>query len=1125
MLLLLVCGVPALFQLSDRPSFTTCHSAKYALKIAGCFCLAVLEIGILAVFAKMPTELLSHVLYFLGFCFAAVLSHYDHFYSRMSSSTLLLAWPMLFIAGAIRLRTLFWTPNYSHILFAIYITQQFLFVCNATLQLIGKSEVYYTLVDADPNCTPEQTANIFSRFTFTWMNSMMRLGYTKTLTMDDLWNLKKDDSAAFTSEILQKHWSNQLQNFHPSLLNALISAFGINFLFSAGFKALQDMCAFMQPQLLHLMMDFAKSHSDNSETPQPLYYGIIFCFAMLLTAVVQTMALHQYFHICFITGMRIKSCIISAVYQKSLRLSNAARQASTVGEITNLMSVDASRLADLCSYIHILWSGPFQIGMAIYFLQNTLGPSIYGGVAIMVFMIPVNWLLASKSRALQKIQMGNKDSRTKLMDEVLSGIKVIKLYAWERSFFEKIQAVRELELLTLKKIGYLAAAQSFAWSCTPFMVSFTSFATYAYFSPEPLTSTKVFVSIALFNLLQFPLAMFANVIASVIDASVSFSRIFSFLIAEEIDKQAVTRLVAGASLPGSLLDRVMVENGSFAWEQASHPVLSNISFTVSDGKMLGVVGKVGAGKSTLLSAILGDTYKLGGSVTTRGSTCYVPQTAWIINSTLRENILFGRVYHEKNYAATLHACGLNPDIAMLPGGDMTEIGERGITLSGGQKQRISIARAVYSDSDIYLFDDPLSAVDAHVGRHIFDRVFGPKGMLKKKTRIFVTHGIHFLPDCDCIMMLKNGQIAEMDKYEALLDKMGAFCALIRDHGNSGPSDTPQQALVAPVAHFSKLTKSATTASLDCSPAEQPKKKVLHTMSTEESAKGCVSWDVYVAYAKACHLPSVVGFIVLAAISQALSVFQNVFLSWWAQFNDEHQALDTKQHGHTPAESFLPWLIGYGSIGIIYSSTIVIQVIFVWIFCGIRAARILHIDLLTSILRVPQAFFDTTPLGRIINRFSKDQYTVDEVLPRCFQMYFRTLFALLSVLAVNTLGSPYYLLLAFPLGILYSYFQKFYLCTSRELKRLESSSRSPIYAHFQESLAGVASIRAYGQEQRFIRINESRIDYNQQAYYPSVSSNRWLAVRLEFIGSLIIFGSAAFGVLSIYLDAQLPARYG
>ncbi|KAJ3255495.1 hypothetical protein HK103_006226 [Boothiomyces macroporosus] len=1035
-----------------------------------------------------------------GYLLAMGFHYLELSYSRVSLYFLLFFWLMNIVVNLIVLRSLYLARVFEFTLENIvYSTNLLLSLLNFLLELLPKPESYYMSLDEDEHVTPEINSHIFARIYFAWMGSLMKLGYQKVLTMEDLWTLAPSDSAAHNSVLFQKHLSAQLTTKRPSLVKALFSTFSGTVISTALFKFMQDCLQFTQPQLLALMMAYAARFNKDSSIDE----GIGIAGLMLITAMTQTIFLHQYFHGCFMLGMRVRSTMITAVYNKALRLSNSARQGSTVGEITNLMAVDASKLADLCNNMNILWSGPFQISIAVYFLYKTLGASVFGGIAIMIIMIPINGYIASVSRALNKKQMKNKDTRTKLMDEILSGIKVLKLYAWEKPFYEKINAIRELELFTLKNIAYLQCCTSFTWSCTPFLVSFTTFAIYSVFGSEPLTSTKVFVSLSLFNLLGFPLAAFPQVIASVVEASVSISRLLKFFLNEEKDDSAVTLEFVppfrDENSPPA--ERICVENGTFGWAKDGESILSDISFSVTDAALLAVVGPVGAGKSSLLSAILGDTYKQGGSVTVRGTIAYVPQTAWIMNSTVRENILFGQPFDEAFYNQTVQACGLGPDLDSLIAGDFTEIGERGINLSGGQKQRIAIARAVYSRADIYLFDDALSAVDAHVGRHIFDHILGPAGLLKSKARVFVTHGIHYLPQVDAVMTLNNGTIGEMGTYQALMSNKSHFYNLIKEYGkqkNEQPKELKSFAIGKILKEENDKTKTQNGTLIE----------------KETSAKGKVNWKVYQTYAQSCNSWYVIGFLCIAVLAQGISVSQNILLSEWAKSND---------NGNT---SVLWWLVGYGSLGLLYSSFVVFQVLFAWVFCGIGSARHLHDDLLRNVLRLPQSFFDTTPLGRIINRFSKDQYTIDEVLPRSFLMFFRTLFQVLAVLAINTFGNVYYLLLAIPLGLLYYYFQRYYLSTSRELKRLDSTSRSPIYQNFQETLNGVSSIRAYGQSDRFIKINEGRVDYNQRAYYPSVSSNRWLAVRLEFIGSLIVFGSGTFGVLALkYQDYMSSSLLG
>nr|CAG8546500.1 7537_t:CDS:10 [Entrophospora candida] len=972
---------------------------------------------------------------------------------------------------------------------------------------------------------PESRSNIYSRITFYWMTPLMKLGHEKYLTMDDLWNLNYDDQSHRISQKFEQIWKKELTKKNPSLLKACAITFGGPFAFAAIFKAIQDCLNFVQPLLLRELIIFVKSYDTND--PLPPYRG--YCIAALL----QTVFLHQYFQLCFTTGMRVRAGLISAIYQKSLNLSNSARQKSTVGEIVNHMSVDAQRFMDLCTYLHIIWSGPLQIFLALYLLYETMGASIFAGVGVMLMMLPVNAFLAGKMRTLQKKQMVNKDERIRLMNEILNGIKVIKLYAWESAFLKKIFHVRnDLELETLKKLGYLSSLQVFTWSSTPFLVSFAAFAVYAFVSNQPLTYEVVFVALTLFNLLQFPLSVFPSVISSTVEASVALNRMENFLKADELDPKAVIRTKQFDASSGNRVEMVSVKNGIFSWSKVLDPVLENIDLSVKIGELCAIVGRVGSGKTSLLSALLGETEKVNGEVVVRGSVAYVPQSAWIMNATLRDNITFGYKYEPDFYDEVIESCSLKSDIAILPGGDLTEIGERGINLSGGQKARVALARAVYSRADIYLLDDTLSAVDAHVGKHIFEKVIGSNGLLRKKTRIFVTHGIHYLSQTDFIVMLREGKITEQGNFESLMKQKLELYNLISEFGQeeiveeeevSSPS-TIETHEIGKQSHVQKLEETSqspnerrvSVASIHRRPSlitVRNKKQDLETnkdaiIVKEEAAKGSVQWSVYKAYAESCSTPAVVFYITMLIIAQGAQIGTNVFLKYWSSQNDN--------------DNVLIYLGFYGMIGLLYSVLTIIQTIILLVFCTIRAARKLHEDMLNSVVRSPTSFFDTTPLGRILNRFSKDQYTIDEVLPRTFAGYFRTIFYVLATILVIAFSTPLFIIVIIPMIFVYRYIQVYYLSTSRELKRLDSVTRSPIYAHFQETLGGVTTIRAYQQTDRFIEENESRLDENQKAYFPSISCNRWLAVRLEFLGSLIIFSASILAVVTLLTTGNLDA---
>ena len=543
------------------------------------------------------------------------------------------------------------------------------------------------------NPSPEIACSVFNRVWFFWLNPLMKKGHEGSLELDDLVPLIPSDASKITSALLEE----EIKLSGPgkrSLVWSIFRTFGTKLVVTGFYKVINDMLSFSQPQLLAALLAFASSYT--SPSPDPLYNGVLISIGMLLASLIQAVFIHQYYQGCFRLAMKIDSSLVNQVYKKSLRLSNKARLGYSVGEITNLMAVDSSRLGDLCEYLHNLWSSPFQILLAIYFLHRTLGVAVYAGVFVMILMIPINAYVATTSRSLNKKQMGNRDARQRMMDEILSGIKVVKLNAWQAIFADRVNKIREMELSTLKSIGYLNSVTSLLWSITPFLVSLVAFSVYSLVEREPLTSEKIFVSLALFNLLGFPLTTLPSVIAACIEASVSINRLTAFLSAPE-RMQYLHFLDKKDGDVESMAVVAKVTAGSFGWTQQIHsqrddqgldtieiaPTLTDISFQAHFGQLVAVVGQVGAGKSSLLSALLGDMYLYSGNVSIKGSVAYVPQTAWIMNATVRDNILFGNAFNKKKYEMIIEACGLVPDLEQFAAGDMTEIGERGISLSGG----------------------------------------------------------------------------------------------------------------------------------------------------------------------------------------------------------------------------------------------------------------------------------------------------------------------------------------------------------------------------------------------------------------------------------------------------------
>uniref|UniRef100_A0A672TVE4 ATP binding cassette subfamily C member 6 n=1 Tax=Strigops habroptila TaxID=2489341 RepID=A0A672TVE4_STRHB len=740
-----------------------------------------------------------------------------------------------------------------------------------------------------------------------------------------------------------------------------------------------------------------------------------------------------------LTAVKIKTAVVGLIYKKALTLANSSRRNYTTGEIVNLMSADAQQLMELTVNINLLWSAPFQIIMAVIFLWKELGPSVLAGVALLLLVIPINALIAAKVKRLKKSLMKYSDQRVKLLSEMLHGIKILKLYAWEPAYQRKVMSIRECEVDVLKSSGYLTTYSMLTLTCIPFMVSLATLGVFFHLDEENvLTATKVFTSISLFNILRLPLFDLPSVISAVAQTKVSLSRLEDFLCAEDIN-------------PKDLL------------------FFNCLSISIPEGSLVAVVGQVGSGKSSFLSAVLGEMEKLEGTVQRRGSVAYASQQAWIQNDTLQENILFGADLHRQYYELVLESCALLPDLEQLPNGDQTEIGERGVNISGGQKQRVSLARAVYSNADLYLLDDPLSAVDVHVGKHLFEKIIGPSGLLKSKTRILVTHNVTFLPHTDLIIVMEEGRISQMGTYQELVSKRANFAELIQ---------------VFSAEHTTEET----------TPVEGEKIRILCLPSIFNFHSSSFNWR-WMWLTIAAYLGQ-----------NALAIGQNLWLSTWtaetaevSDFTEWKQSQNYKLHI-------------YGLLGVIQG---------LFVCCGayvitrgsLSASRALHHQLLDNVLHLPLQRFETDPVGQIINRFTKDLFIVDSRFHYYLRTWLNCTLDVIGTILVITSASPLFIVVVIPLGYFYFTIQRYYIASSRQIRRLAGASHSPVISHFSETLVGRSTIRAFGHQERFIRKNNDVVYENLVYFYNNVISNRWLCVRLEFLGNLMVFFAALFVVLA------------
>ncbi|KAI1280801.1 Multidrug resistance-associated protein 1 [Halotydeus destructor] len=987
---------------------------------------------------------------------------------------------------------------------------------------LGSSE---ELREYKPN--PLYTASFPSKVTYWWFNGLAYTGWKDSLKMKDLWDISDEEKTASVGQRFAKVWLRRNQEIktsnaknsaldlklskkatktdstpkktveQPGVLSTIMRSFGWAFATAASLKFCYDCLQFANPQLLKWLIAFIESRTD------PLWHGVLIALFIFGIQMVQSLILSAYFQRCSILGLKIRTCLTATIYRKALVLSNSSRKGTTVGEVVNLMSVDSQRIFDLMSYVNLLWSAPLQMGLSLYFLFNELGWSTVAGLIVMVILIPLNGYVADLTKKMQTKQMKEKDERVKAMNEILTGIKVIKLYAWEESFMTLVLGMRKKEVRQLRNIAYLNSVISFIWTCAPSLVALSTFAVYLLSDEKNiLDAQKAFVSLALFNLLRFPLTMLPVMINFSVMAWVSVKRLNKFFNSTELDEYVMDDEVSEA---------ITVEDASFTWEASPENSPDNLNVTLKDinlhvpkGSFLAVVGNVGTGKSSLLSALLGEMDKLQGKVNISGELdiAYVPQQAWIQNATLRDNILFGKEYDKRKYSNVIRACALKPDIEILPGGDETEIGEKGINLSGGQKQRVNLSRACYSDADLYLMDDPLSAVDSHVAKHLFDKVLSSKtGLLKTKTRILATNNISLLPNVDNIVVLKDGGISETGSYQELMDKDGDFAEFVRNFSTQAASTSEDST-------ESSIDRKTSVRSDRTGSIEQPANEVHKLIETEKAETGQVRMSVYVQYLRAVTWPWVILIFMSTFFSQVAISSSDFWLSRWS--TDEPLVVNGTMV-QDKAQSNMR-LIVYGLIGLCQACFVFFSA-FVLAKGTLDASVNLHRDILARILRSPMSFFDTTPLGRIVNRFSKDVDTVDSIIPETLSGWLECLLQVVASFFIISYATPLFLTVIVPISVVYYYIQKFYIPTSRQLKRLESITRSPIYSHFSETLSGVSTIRAYKANQRFINISDNKVDSNQMCVHPNLMSNRWLSVRLDFCGNCLVLSAALFAVFS------------
>ncbi|RCK63639.1 Bile pigment transporter 1 [Candida viswanathii] len=931
--------------------------------------------------------------------------------------------------------------------------------------------------------------NLVDKITFTWMNELIENSYkNQTVTNAELPRTPAVISTVYAANRLKKFWLG------GDLTVSLLKAFGWALL------------------LLRLLILYF-----NIDNP-PLLRGVLISLGMFTNTLLQTSLNNRYMLKNLEVGLNCRSSLTSLVYQKALKLSSESRLKTSSGDIINLLSVDVNRVQNVLMNLSTLVLAPTDILLCIVSLYPLLKGATFAGVGVMIVLIPVNAVIVKYYRRLSKTQMKLKDNRSRVINEILSSIKSIKLFAWEKPMLAKLSEARnDKELANLKRIRLVGQGVMFIWNIIPFLVSFTSFATFALTQKQPLTSDLVFPALALLNLLSGPLMELPAVITAMIEANIAINRVRKFLLSEEIDESLIKRLPEHKQEDEVA---VKIQNATFYWtrdkytdleqdaEEHQLHTLRNINFEVPKGDLSCVVGKVGSGKTSLLYALLGQLIMVQGEGTTpptidiRGTVAYCAQQPWIMNASVKENILFGCKWDKEFYERTIDACQLLPDLAILPDGDETQVGEKGVSLSGGQKARLALARAVYARADVYLLDDVLSAVDSNVGKKIIEKVLSKQGLLGSKTIVLSTNSISVLKYSDHITLIEDGDVIETTTYKDIDGASHPKLHELISHFSKDTDDLSQD-VSTDVATQPVNTRKASLASLHWDPLQRLLPNLRSGQTAEVSQKGKVKWSVYLAYIKACSIPGGVLWFLLLIAATALSVGANYWLKYWTEQNSEDD-------GNLNVWKFLfvYAALGFGAALVTIGRS---SVMLLWL--GINASKKIHDGMARRVLGAPMLFFERTPVGRIMNRFTNDINQVDDGIPQVFQRFIGQLVATVFTIGVVTLAIPTYLIVICFLSSLYVYYEIYYVAISRELKRLVSISRSPIYGHLGESLNGIDTIRAYNQKERFDFIMNANVDFNLKSVYMLTSINRWLGFRLQTIGGVGVFSVAMLSILS------------
>ncbi|XP_072936036.1 ATP-binding cassette sub-family C member 4-like [Epargyreus clarus] len=1010
---------------------------------------------------------------------------------------------------------------------------------------------------------PKSPPGLFSRLLFCWTFPLFYYGNRRDLEEFDLVPARDIYDSKRVGDKLEKNWLQEEANAKaagrtPSIVKVVTKTFVLSYLPAGIMQFLSVGFRTVTPLLFAQLLSFWSVNSTMSRQTAS-YYGI----AMILGNWCAAFLNHHGNLYGQQFGMKLRVALSSLMFRKIMRMNNGSLGETTAGKVVNLLSNDLQRFDMAFLFMHYVWIIPIQLAAVSYLGYLQAGyAALVGLVALIIIALPVQGWLSTIIGSIRFRTAEKTDERIKTMSEVINGIQVIKMYAWEMPFTNVVSQKRKEELKEVKTATILRAIfigfMIFTERATMFITILILILFGNVMTANVIYPLQQFLNAAQINItLVLPL-----VLVFTAELIVAFKRVQEFLSLDD-RSDLVASPVAPTTLfrnvTGSFKEQEKQDNGvrpvSYHYKpdlisngftngtpanrqfrrSLSHQsdtviqlsdvtaswtgdpnmlALRNLSLRIRRGKLCAIIGAVGSGKSSILQLLLKELPAAAGTVSVSGNVSYACQEAWLFPSTVRENILFGLSYDPDKYKMVCRACCLEKDFKQFPYGDQTIVGERGVSLSGGQRARINLARAVYREADIYLLDDPLSAVDANVGRELFEGCIN--GYLRGRTRILVTHQIHFLKAADVIIVLNEGSIENMGTFNDLVSSGKDFAMLLATLQEGKDKDSES---VGSGASDDK-EKVGVLRSISANEAEELPQFEAQQQAAEERQSGNLRWEVIAAYFNA---GGNVCFLLFTAFMILLTAACAAGADYWISFWSNQMAIYEEEMGGVDLDPGLDVQVGPFTTGqyIIIHGCIIITCILLtnlrvipFASMCVNASRKLHNFMFSTMIKSIMRFFDTSSSGRILNRFTKDMGALDEMLPRTLLDVGQIYSTLLAILVLNAIALYWTLIPSVVLLVIFFFFVKIYLRTAQGVKRLEGVTKSPVFGMVSSSLNGIATIRSAGAQNRLIDEFDNHQDLHTSAWNAFICGGSTLGFYLDTI-CLIYLASVIF--VFLYLD--------